>query len=186
MRKKGYDLSLYFFKPDEASELINLITQVITNDDSLCYASLVEQAVTAVPNKFFTGYETLTVRIVDVEEAQELNGEFRGIFKPTNVLSFPTDDSEFSIPDHLGDILICAPLVISEAMVEQGNPADRLVHLTVHGVLHLVGFTHDNDFDGSEMELLEIQILSSLGIENPYHAEGSALANNVSNAATRT
>ena len=162
-----------------------MITQVITDDDSLCYPSLVEQAVTAVPNEFFTGFETLTVRIVDVEEALKLNGEFRGIFKPTNVLSFPSDDNEFSIPAHLGDILICAPLVISEAMIEQRAPAHRLIHLTVHGVLHLVGFTHDNNVDGSEMEMLEIQILGSLGIENPYQVCDSALENNVSKSATK-
>ena len=177
---------MYLLKPSEVSELINLITQVITDDDSLYYASLVEQAVTAVPKKFFNGFETLTVRIVDVEEAQELNSEFRGIFKPTNVLSFPSGDSDFSIPGHLGDILICAPLVISEAVQEQGNPAHRLVHLTVHGVLHLVGFTHENNFDGAEMEMMEIQILSSLGIENPYRVSDSALENNASNVATRT
>ena len=101
-------------------------------------------------------------------------------------MSFPSDDSEFSIPDHLGDILICAPLLISEAMVEKRDPAHRLIHLTVHGVLHLVGFTHDNNFDGAEMEMMEIQILSSLGIENPYRVSDSALENNASNVATRT
>ncbi len=115
-----------------------------------------------------------------------MNGKFRGLYKPTNVLSFPSDASEFSIPGHLGDILICAPLVISEAIAERGTPAHRLVHLTVHGVLHLVGFTHDNDFDGAEMEKQEIQILSSLGIENPYQVSDSALADNVCNAAKRT
>ena len=102
-----------------------------------------------------------------------MNGKFRGLYKPTNVLSFPSDASEFSIPGHLGDILICAPLVISEAIAERGTPAHRLVHLTVHGVLHLVGFTHDNDFDGAEMEKQEIQILSTLGIENPYQVSDS-------------
>ena len=162
------------------------MTQVITDDDSLYYASLVEQAVSAVPKKFFIGFETLTVRIVDIEEARELNSQFRGIGKPTNVLSFPSGDSDFSIPGHLGDILICAPLVISEAQLEEGNPAHRLIHLTVHGILHLVGFTHDNDFDGAEMEMLEIQILSSLGIEDPYRVSDSALENNAPNATTRT
>ena len=115
-----------------------------------------------------------------------MNSQFRGIGKPTNVLSFPPGDSDFSIPGHLGDILICAPLVISEALLEQENPAYRLIHLTVHGVLHLVGFTHDNDSDGAEMEMLEIQILSSLGIEDPYQVSDSALENNASNAAIRT
>ena len=177
---------MYLFKPNEALELINLTTQVITDDDSLYYASLVEQAVSAVPKQFFIGFETLTVRIVDIEEARELNSQFRGIGKPTNVLSFPSGDIDFSIPGHLGDILICAPLVISEALLEQRNPAYRLIHLTVHGVLHLVGFTHDNDSDGAEMEMLEIQILSSLGIEDPYQVSDSALENNASNAAIRT
>ena len=148
-----------------SEKLINLTTQVVTQDKSLLYPPLIKQAVKAVPDRFFVDFKTLTIRIVDLEESAELNREYRGTHKPTNVLAFPTDRGKFSIPQHLGDILICAPLVISEAMKNEINPAHRLIHLAVHGVLHLLGFTHEEDSDGDEMEALEIEILSQVGIQ---------------------
>jgi probable rRNA maturation factor len=110
----------------------------------------------------------LTVRIVDEEESRHLNNSYRGINKPTNVLSFPAE-----LPDHidiplLGDLVICAPIVAKEA-VEQNKPAlSHWAHMVIHGTLHLLGYDHIDDSDAEKMEAFEIEILASLEIPNPY------------------
>lgn len=115
----------------------------------------------------------LTVRIVDADEGRRLNIEYRGQDRPTNVLSFPAElDALPGLPEgaaaHLGDLVLCAPVVAAEA-AGQGKPArDHWLHLLVHGFLHLLGFDHQNSDQADIMEALEIRILRDQGIENPY------------------
>lgn len=118
------------------------------------------------------GAVEITVRLVDAAESQDLNREYRDKDKPTNVLSFPSEIPEFvleeleSIP--LGDLVICAPVVAAEA-VEQGKAErDHWAHLTVHGVLHLLGHDHLEDEEAEAMEAMEVRALAALGIANPY------------------
>lgn len=110
----------------------------------------------------------LTLRIVDCEESRQLNSQFRGKDAPTNVLSFPAEvPAEVELP-LLGDIVICAPLVEQEAL-EQGKPLlAHWAHLTIHGVLHLLGYDHQQDAEAEEMEAVEIRLLESLGFPDPY------------------
>ena len=113
----------------------------------------------------------VSVRVVDKDEMQALNREFRGKDKPTNVLSFPAVDimglpADTRVP--VGDIVVCAAVVLEEA-AEQGKPlADHWAHMLVHGTLHLMGFDHVLQPDAEAMEGLEIQILKEHGIANPY------------------
>ncbi len=112
----------------------------------------------------------LTVRVVGLREARRLNRTFRGIDRATNVLSFPASGLDEIAPEYLGDIAICAPLVAREAR-DQGKPRrDHFAHLVVHGVLHLLGFDHQCDADAVVMEKREREVLSSLGIADPYRA----------------
>lgn len=110
----------------------------------------------------------LTVRIVDRSEIQQLNDQYRGKAKPTNVLSFPADLPEDLELPLLGDLVICADVVNSEA-IEQGKPpAHHWAHMVIHGCLHLLGYDHIKESEAEEMENLEIRLLDQLSIPNPY------------------
>ena len=112
----------------------------------------------------------LVVRIVDEAESRTLNRQFRGIDKPTNVLSFPFEAPPRVRSKHIGDLVVCAPVVEREA-AEQGKPLEaHWAHMVVHGVLHLLGYDHQTDADAETMEGLEIAILGRLGFPNPYEA----------------
>jgi len=110
----------------------------------------------------------LTIRLVTIEESQQLNKQYRGKDKPTNVLSFP-----FEVPDGvelnlLGDLIICIEVMKQEAQEQNKALFDHWAHLVIHGCLHLVGFDHISETEALEMESIEIAILEKLGINNPY------------------
>lgn len=114
----------------------------------------------------------LSIRLVGNEESQALNRDYRDKDRPTNVLSFPADLPEMILAEldarPLGDLAICAPVVLREAD-EQGKTAGaHWAHMTVHGVLHLLGHDHIEAEDAARMEPLEISILARLGVDNPY------------------
>jgi len=117
---------------------------------------------------------SLALRLVDETEGRELNAGYRGKDRPTNVLSFPAELPEtvlaaLDVPP-LGDLVICAPVVNAEARA-QGKPAmHHWAHLTIHGVLHLLGHTHNESEPAERMETLETQLLALLGIPDPYAA----------------
>lgn len=111
----------------------------------------------------------LSIRLVDEAEAAALNRRFRDRHGATNVLSFPCDPLPgVTDSDLLGDLAICAPLVVREAQ-EQGKPVEaHWAHLVVHGVLHLLGYDHSDTAEAAEMEGLERRILLGLGFPAPY------------------
>jgi probable rRNA maturation factor len=113
---------------------------------------------------------TLSIRIVDAREARALNRQYRNKDYATNVLSFPVELPRGITSPLLGDMVICAPVVAREAREQGKSPRDHYAHLTVHGVLHLLGFDHQNERDAARMETLETRILASLGIADPYVA----------------
>lgn len=110
----------------------------------------------------------LLIRLVDREESQQLNARYRQIDKATNVLAFPADlPSEVGLA-LLGDIIICAPVVVAEAQGRHKPVEAHWAHLTVHGILHLLGHDHQTAETAFEMEALETEILQSLGFPLPY------------------
>ncbi|MDE2235974.1 MAG: rRNA maturation RNase YbeY [Gammaproteobacteria bacterium] len=114
------------------------------------------------------GSVEMTVRLVDEDEALALNRRYRHKDVPTNVLSFPASIPAGVNCDLLGDLVLCAPVLIREA-AEQGKPAAaHWAHLTVHGVLHLLGYEHDTAYQAKQMEALETVILARLGYPDPY------------------
>ncbi len=110
----------------------------------------------------------VTIRVVSAGEITELNREFRGKDKPTNVLSFPVEMPEGVELSLLGDVIICHEIVIAESMAEGKSPQNHYAHMVVHGILHLCGFDHQCDQDAVQMEALEVSILASSQIPNPY------------------
>ena len=109
-----------------------------------------------------------TIRIVDENESCELNNRYRGKSSATNVLAFPGENEVLDY-DCLGDLVICAPLVVAEASDQGKTIESHWAHLVVHGMLHLQGFDHENDTESRAMEALEIEILRGLGVSNPYN-----------------
>ena len=110
----------------------------------------------------------LSIRIVGVDEGLALNHNYRGKDYATNVLSFPVELPAGVTAALIGDLAICAPVVLREA-TEQGKPLrDHWAHLTIHGVLHLLGHDHIDDTEAIAMESLETRILAELGIADPY------------------
>lgn len=118
----------------------------------------------------------LTIRIVGLAEGMNLNQTYRHRQGPTNVLSFPAETTpDIEIP-LLGDIVICAPVVEREAREQHKTPSAHWAHLTVHGVLHLLGYDHQQAREAEVMERLEGHILAGLGITDPYAEERAARA----------
>jgi probable rRNA maturation factor len=117
----------------------------------------------------------LAIRIVDEAEGRAMNRHYRGKDYATNVLSFPAEIPE-GLPKGvkfplLGDLVICAPVVAREAKEQDKLLAAHYAHLTVHGVLHLLGWDHMDDKEAEAMEQLEREILAELGIDDPYVVE---------------
>ncbi len=121
------------------------------------------------------GAARVTVRIVDEDEARELNRDYRGKDYATNVLTFAYGEGDdMPLPEGLplmGDLVLCRQVVEREA-AEQGKALDaHYAHLSVHGMLHLQGFDHLEDAEADDMEARERQILAGLGYADPYAGE---------------
>jgi probable rRNA maturation factor len=120
----------------------------------------------------------VSVVLADDAAIRKLNRDWRGVDKPTNVLSFPAPQlrsagpartaSGNTAPALLGDIIIAYETTASEAAAEAKPFAHHLAHLAVHGFLHLLGYDHESDGDAAEMERLEAKILARLSVPDPY------------------
>lgn len=110
----------------------------------------------------------LAIRIVDSIEIQQLNRDYRGKDKPSNVLSFPAELPDDIELEHLGDIVICADIVRNEALEQGKTLAAHWAHMLIHGTLHLRGYDHIEEADAIVMEALETELLKGLGYPPPY------------------
>lgn len=106
--------------------------------------------------------------IVDAETIQTLNREYREQDKATNVLSFPANLDPVDGVRHLGDIIICAPVIATEARQQHKPVTAHWAHMAIHGMLHLQHFDHVDDDDAKIMEAKEVELLEKLGFDNPY------------------
>lgn len=146
------------------------------------FETLAERASDAALDRLALDPSIFEVSVLACDDARiaVLNADFRDKAKPTNVLSWPSEDRAAMTPGdmparptpdpdpEIGDIAIAYDTCVREA-VEQGKPfQDHVIHLIVHGTLHLLGFDHDNEPDAALMEGLETEILGNLGLPDPY------------------
>ena len=130
-----------------------------------------QQWIEAIPELRKRRAAEVAIVIVDAAEGRDFNQRFRHRDYATNVLSFPYERLPGDRSGLLGDLVVCAPVVAREAR-EQGKRARaHYAHMTIHGVLHLLGHDHQNDADAQRMEALETRILDRLGIADPYAFE---------------
>ncbi len=115
------------------------------------------------------GRWNLSIRLVDEPEGRALNARFRGRDYATNVLSFPAELPQGVELPLLGDLVLCVPVIEREALRQGKPPLHHWAHLTIHGVLHLLGHDHQTDEQARTMEAREVAALAGLGIPDPYH-----------------
>jgi probable rRNA maturation factor len=154
-----------------------------TDWESMCTAAVAAALAGAGHGAWLDSAELhleVAVRLTDDREVQELNRDFRGKDRPTNILSFPMLDADALaglVARPVGDLLLGDMAVAEETLVreaaERGIPVgDHLVHLVVHATLHLLGHDHAADAEADAMEALETRILAGLGVGDPYAADG--------------
>lgn len=118
----------------------------------------------------------VSVLLTDDGQVRELNRDYRGKDKATNVLSFPAEEELGAglppgFPLLLGDIVVALETTAREAEAEGKSVRDHLAHLLVHGTLHLLGHDHEDDAQAERMEALEVELLAALGVADPYREE---------------
>lgn len=138
-------------------------------------SAMITRAVCAVIDREAPGHPVeIGIRLTNDSEIQSLNRDWRGQDKPTNVLAFALGEDEQLVPADpaqtvpLGDVVVAFETCAREAREESKSIANHLCHLVVHGTLHLLGYDHDVADDAEIMEAAEREILSGLGIPDPY------------------
>ena len=146
----------------------------VENEDNIPEIDLIESWVKAA---IIIGSETLrdeaelTIRMVDIQESQSLNLQYRAKDKPTNVLSFPFEGPKGIELPLLGDLVICKQVVEQEASDQNKALQAHWARMIIHGTLHLLGYDHIIEAKAIEMETFETDLLTSLGYPDPYLSE---------------
>ncbi len=150
--------------------MIDIYCQYATSETKLPSEEDFEKWVTLALEAPFDEQCELTIRVVDDAESSHLNRTFRNKDYSTNVLSFPFPAPE-GYENILGDMVLCAPVILKEAKEQNKKLMDHWAHLVIHGTLHLQGYDHQLEVEAEEMEAKEINILKKIGIDNPYECQ---------------
>lgn len=152
-----------------------MITVILQNDiassrvpTEMQFQQWVDAVAALIPDKISTYSHEIGIAIIDVDTSASLNEKYRQKKGPTNVLSFTYDAMPESEQESLGDLAICAAVVETEAKTQRKLLESHWAHMTIHGMLHLLGYDHVDDNDATLMETLEIKILNYLGFKDPY------------------
>ncbi len=153
--------------------MVNIDLQIAVDDgiEIPTLAEITAWAQAALDGADYKEDSEITVRFVSPEEIHELNHEYRGMDKATNILSFPFEcPPEVKLP-LLGDLVICSQVLQQEAQAQSKSLKEHCAHLIVHGCLHLLGYDHIEEDEAVQMETLESRIVMGLGYADPYAAE---------------
>ncbi len=138
---------------------------LFTHEEALSwFVSLQEEYEASVDQ---LGNCSLNIAFFTKTKMQDMNKKFAGKDSPTNVLSFPSNEDIKGVR-FLGDIAICSELIKDEATAQGKNVQHHLMHIFIHGVLHLLGFDHAEQSSAEQMEALEVRVLKKLGVADPY------------------
>ena len=148
-------------------EGIDIDVQYAVSADGIPDADTLRQWAAAVLQEQAEAVE-LVIRVVDEAEITALNRQYRGKDGATNVLSFPSELPAEVDSVLIGDIVICAPVVARECVLQNKSHDAHWAHLVIHGVLHLQGFDHQTDDEARRMEVCEARLLGELGFADPY------------------
>jgi probable rRNA maturation factor len=152
--------------PEDDQSIDILIDDEIWNQSIPNIEEFVKNTVNSVLDEFEPPFGNIDILLCNDARIHELNNLWRGQDKPTNVLSFEAVDDGI-----LGNIAIAHDYCQHEAIEQKKAFKDHITHMIAHGVLHLIGFDHIEDDEAQEMETLEVEILSKLGINNPYETD---------------
>jgi len=141
--------------------------KMLPDDASICRAV---EAASAEAHIFQAPH--LCIRFADDATVQSLNSQWRGKESVTDILSFPMQEGpEFDLDESLGDMILATPFTISEATRLSLPPTDHMLHLIVHGTLHLLGYDHMDDSEAEVMQKMESEAMQKLALHNPYPDE---------------
>lgn len=135
-------------------------------------AAAISSAAKFLKDRHSTRGGEVSILLSDDSAVRDINRQFRGLDKPTNVLSFPAADTpatQGQLGSHLGDIVIAYETLRRECEAEDRLFLHHLAHLTVHGFLHLIGYDHETDAQADEMEALESRIMLGMNLPDPWH-----------------
>ena len=117
---------------------------------------------------FFVSKLEVDISFCTENEITKLNKKFRGKNNPTNVLSFPDKEQKNISNECIGELMICQKVLEKEAFDQEKKIFDHFIHLVIHSLLHILGYTHENKNDAILMESKEIEFLSKIGVKDPY------------------
>jgi len=144
-----------------------VVIQNIINDETLDQQKL-KLTCQQFMQEFGVADRELVIRLVSPREIQALNKEYRAKNQATNVLSFISDIPLEIGESILGDVVICVDVVREEAELGDKAFLDHLIHIAIHGILHLLGYDHEDLASANKMERIEIEFLKKIGVNNPY------------------
>ena len=146
----------------------NVTVTIESEDDDIPEPSFITAVVKHACEQMDAPEAEINVQVVDDETIRELNKKYRNQDKSTNVLSFSYELPEWVKSNLKGDVVLCPGVIRCEAQRYQKSIKSRWAHMLVHGTLHLLGMTHENQFDQNKMEKRELEIMTTLGFDDPY------------------
>ena len=146
----------------------NITVTIESEDEDVPEPEFITSIVQRVLKTMGSVEAQINVQVVDDETIRSLNQQYRSQDKSTNVLSFETDIPQWVESNFIGDIVLCPAVIRNEAQKYHKTSQSRWAHMLIHGTLHLLGMSHEDEDQQTKMEFTELKIMTELGFDNPY------------------